>query len=186
MTRPRKIAIIVGSTSDFRQCMTAVPILKAAEKIGKIEVIAPILDDKIIVASIHRHKSYLLSEVIPYLISQGVTAIICGAGWAAHLPGMVDSHLRYDLRNDTVSVIGVAFDDTNNPMHTIAAMLSISDVPGTHVIFDGNHVGTNGMCHACDIVIRGELPPITLPDPNKKPSGTFTWEEMLDMATVKK
>ena len=187
MSNPRKIAIIVGSTSDFVQCETAVPILKAAENIGKIEVVTPAsIDTKIIVASIHRHKQYLLHGVLPDLIELGVTAIICGAGWAAHLPGMVDSHLRYDLKNDTISIIGVAFDNVHNPMHTIAAMLSISDVPGTQVIFDGRHIGSNGMCHACNIAISGHLPPITLPDHTKKPSGIFTWEAMSKIITAKK
>lgn len=178
MKTPRRIAIILGSTSDFAQCRKAIPILKNAENTGKIELITPKKEDKIIVASIHRHKNYLLHKVLPYLIEQGVTVIICGAGWAAHLPGMVDSHLRYDLRNNTVSVIGVAFEDVNQPIHTIAAMLSITDVPSTNVIFDGNHVGSDGMCYACKIAINEKLPPITLPNPVKKPHGTFGWTDL--------
>lgn len=55
-------------------------------------------------------------------------------------------------------------------------MLSIFDVPDTYVIFDGNHIGSSGMCHACELAIRGNLPHITLPDPDKKPHGTFNWE----------
>jgi len=186
MTRPRKVAIIVGSTSDFTQCTEAVTILANAEQTGKIKVITPAPNDKFIVASIHRHKDYLLNTVLPLLIERGVTAIICGAGWAAHLPGMVDSHLRYDLGNDTISVIGVAFDDANYNRHTDAAILSISEVPGTQVIFDEKtHVGANGMIHAVDIAINSKLPPITLPDLSKKPHGTFTFSNVLHIAKLK-
>jgi len=188
MKKPRKIAIIIGSTSDFTQCMGAVTILEEAEHAKAVEIITPAFSDKFIVASIHRHKRYLLYDtILPSLIQQDVTAIVCGAGWAAHLPGMVDSHLRYDLRNDTISIIGVAFDDVSNDRHTNAAILSIDDVPDTQVIFDEKtHTGANGMTHACNIAISGNLPKITLPDPSKKPHGTFTFAEVRRIAHSKK
>lgn len=182
----RKIGIIVGSESDFTQCVEAVHYLMNAEKNGLIEVITPDPDKKFIVASVHRHKPYLFSEVIPFLIREKVDAVICGAGWAAHLIGMVDSDLRYDQRNDHITVIGVAFVDEKEPRHTLAAVLSIGDVPGTQAVFEEKtHVGSMGMLLACKIAVEGRLPEITLPDPTKKPHGTYSWEDVLRIATEK-
>lgn len=185
MSQPRKLAIIIGSKSDFAQCTKGVRYLMKAEENGLIQIITPHPDHKIIVASVHRHKKYLFTEIIPFLIKEKVDAIICGAGWAAHLIGMIDSHLRFDERNDTITVIGVAFSDEKIQRHTDAAVLSISEVPGTQVIFDDIvHVGARGMLYACEFAVEGDFPKITLPDLDKSPHGTFTFEEVLH--TMKK
>ena len=182
----RKIALVVGSDSDFTQCIDAAKYLEKLEKNDLIKIISPEDSGKVIVASIHRHKKYWLDELLPFLIKEEVNVIVCGAGWAAHLPGMIDSHLRYDLRDDKIVIVGVAFADNTNIQHTNAAILSISDVPGTQVIFNKReHVGPEGMLKACQLAAEGELPKIVLPDPTKKPYGTYSWEEVFQIARKK-
>lgn len=116
-------------------------------------------------ASIHRNTEFVLGN-IRELVGE-VDVIIAGAGCANHLTGMVDAYLRYALKVVKPIVVGVAFEDANNPTHTKTAIASIRDVPGTQVVFD-DFIGEEGFLKACEFAAEGNLPAIEL----KKPKST--------------
>jgi len=113
---------------------------------------------------------------------------IIGAGMANHLTGTCDAYLRYCLGNTTTVVVGVAFDGgLEHPERTEAAKLSISQVPGTQVVWhsgDGEQfVGEDGFCRACKwAVTTPELP--TIKQPESKETKTRTLAEALEAAEV--
>ncbi|MFH1866621.1 MAG: AIR carboxylase family protein [Patescibacteria group bacterium] len=152
----RRIAIIVGSDSDLSQCSPGLEYLKRAVEAGSIEVV------DVITASIHRNTDKVLD--LCRRLSGLVDVVIVGAGWANHLTGTVDAYLRYTLKNDQLVVVGVAFADPDNTVHTEAAKLSISEVPGTWVVFN-NYVGRYGFFEACMFAVSADLPVIKLKKP---------------------
>jgi 5-(carboxyamino)imidazole ribonucleotide mutase len=76
---PKKVAIIMGSTSDL-------PVMQAAADI--LEELRVSYDVKIV--SAHRTPEYMV-EFAQAAENNGYQVIIAGAGGAAHLPGMVAS-----------------------------------------------------------------------------------------------
>lgn len=169
MTEKRRIAVLIGSDSDLPQCLKGFKLLKNAAQDCGIEIV------DIVTASIHRNKNTVLETVNDW-IGQ-VDVIITGAGWANHLSGMVDSHLRYDMHDQTITVIGVAFEDKTNPYHTLAAMHSIKYVPGTQVVFRDSFVGEEGFAQAVSFAVYEVLPEIKLPKP--KPTAARTINEAI-------
>ena len=169
-----KIAIILGSKSDLKQCILG---LKHLKRHPEFEV-------EIYIRSQHRN-TLSLQKLLVELSEQGVKTIIAGAGWANHLTGCTDAFLRYELKNDFTRVIGVAFEDKNNEKHTQAAILSITEVPGTQVIFqDGDvfFIGTMGFFHACELATskKDNLPAIKIPEP--KPAENLSLDEAMELA----
>ncbi len=163
----RNIVIIVGSKSDLKQCRKGLEWLRDNENVVSVV--------KVHIASQHRH-TWRVQNILEDLAASPnpPDAIIAGAGWANHLTGCCDAYLRYTLRNDRIPVIGVAFQDKDNEDHTTAAILSISCVPGTQVVFTPNgkdlvlqneFIGEDGFYRACVHAATGELPKITLKDP---------------------
>lgn len=158
----RRIVVIVGSDSDLPQCSSGLAYLKDEELSGNIDVAA------VHTMSIHRNHDELYDFLKARAECCDTDIIIAGAGWAAHLPGMIDAILGYSFRNQGIHVIGVAFEDRENRENTLAAKLSISRVPGTRVIFSGDHevfVGANGFLRACQFASEGELPALKVPAP---------------------
>jgi|SRR5680860_82904 len=170
----RKIAIITGSLSDLSQCRLGFKILK--EYGPEVEIVG------IFIRSQHRN-TLETQELLKSLAEMKVDVVIIGAGWANHLTGCSDAFLRYTLKNDRLVVIGVAFEDAKNEKHTQAAVLSMTEVPGTQVTF-GNHgfanIGLSGFANACVFAATGELPKIKLPEP--KPIMDLSLEEALKIA----
>lgn len=151
----RKIAVLIGSDSDLPQCEHGLNYLRQKELGGGAEVLG------VYTASIHRNTGDVL-RFLQVLSERGdVDAIIAGAGWANHLTGTADAFLRYTLKDQRIVVIGVAFLDGDKVMHNTAAMLSISEVPGTQVVF-GPYNGSSGFLNACMFAVEEELPKITL------------------------
>ncbi len=152
----KKIAIILGSRSDLKQCLEGLKLLKKQSKF------------KVMVHIRSQHRNTLsLQKLLLELSFLKVDVIIAGAGWANHLTGCTDAFLRYELKNNFTRVIGVAFEDKNDERHTQAAILSITEVPGTQVIYK-DFVGPNGFLKACELAISPELdtfPDIKIPDP---------------------
>lgn len=166
----RRIAIIVGSKSDFKQCQKGLEWLKTNANI--IQVL------QVYVASQHRH-TRRVQEILENLSasSKPPDAIIAAAGWANHLTGCVDAYLRYTLRDSKILVIGAAIEDIQqkgradiDPFmnRNSAAILSITCVPGTQVVYkdsDGKHFcGEDGFYRACAYAAMGEFPSIELKD----------------------
>jgi len=159
-SEPRRILVIVGSNSDLPQCGAGLEVLQDSQERGIVSVMC------VYTASIHRNTEALFEELKKICAAQDVDVIIAGAGWAAHLPGMIDAYLRYTLDNTHVVVVGVAFEDERNSRHTEAAKLSISEVPGTQVVYQdqaGQFVGPDGFRRACVLAAWGGLPRLQLP-----------------------
>jgi len=155
----KKVAIIVGSQSDLTQCLEG---LKFLESQGEQVLVVGIY-----VRSQHRNMEDV-KQLLRELISIKIDAVIVGAGWANHLTGCCDAFLRFSLRSTDFPVIGVAFDDPINEQHTQAAILSITEVPGTQVVYkdeEGLFVGHNGFLRACQFAVKGKFPVLFLPEP---------------------
>src|SRR5690606_19954492 len=78
----RKVAVIMGSKSDWATMQAAVEIL---EQMG--------VEHHTEVVSAHRTPQRL-TEFAESAVENGYAVIIAGAGGAAHLPGMVAAHTR--------------------------------------------------------------------------------------------
>jgi phosphoribosylcarboxyaminoimidazole (NCAIR) mutase len=161
----RRIGIMIGSDSDLPQCLEGFNILKEAEAKGQAKVLV------VITNSIHRNTEETLRNLRAMTEPQNegsdawIEVWIVGAGWANHLTGMIDSYLRYTLKNTKTSVIGVAFENPD-PVKNQAAILSITEVPGNQVIFDpSRHLGQAGFTNACVDAVYAELPALKLPSP---------------------
>jgi len=174
----RKIAVIVGSESDLKQCLVG---LKYLQKMGELEYAEVV---GVYVSSIHRNTG-LTHQLLRNLVNANVEVVITGAGWANHLSGCCDAWLRYTMRTIKLVVVGVAFEDMDNK-HTQAAILSISEVPKTQVVYknkDGqNFVGGEGFRDACDFAVHGTLPVINLPDIKK--TRDFSLLEAINVASA--
>ena len=78
----RKVAVIMGSKSDWATMQAAVEILEQMGVEYHTEVV-----------SAHRTPQKL-TEFAETAVDKGYAVIIAGAGGAAHLPGMVAAHTR--------------------------------------------------------------------------------------------
>ncbi len=103
-----KVGIIVGSDSDLGSMEDA---WKALEELG--------IEYELRVASAHRTPARV-RKYVETAEKRGVEVIIAGAGWAAHLPGVVAAYT-------TLPVIGVPVD--SSPLNGLDALLSIVQMP---------------------------------------------------------
>lgn len=103
-----KIAIILGSDSDFPYMEQGIKILKEFAVPFEIEV-----------SSAHRTPERTVSLVKQFAES-GVQVIIAAAGGAAHLPGVIASHTL-------LPVLGVPID---SPLSGVDSLYSIVQMPG--------------------------------------------------------
>ncbi len=170
----RRIAIMIGSDSDLKQCVRGFEYLIEAERQGLVEVVS------VITNSIHRNGKKVFKKLFWLSISE-VDVIIAGAGMANHLTGTADAHLRYGLRDDRLVVVGVAFEGKTEA-ETRAARESIIYVPGTQVVFN-EYIGAEGFYRACDFAVLGELPKIVLKE--GKPVVKRTLKEAIRVAKEK-
>jgi len=174
----RKIAIIVGSKSDLSQCLYGLKLLEEYrnDHPNEIEIVG------VYVRSQHRN-TLEVQELLRELTIMEVDVAIIGAGWANHLTGCSDAFLRYTLKNNQTVVIGVAFSDPESYRHSKAAILSITEVPGTQVIYQESgqiFADKTGFLSACSYAVYCELPKIKVPEP--KPIMDLTLEEALKMS----
>ena len=109
LTKPAKVAIIMGSDSDFPVMKQAIPILQEHNVEFEVRII-----------SAHRTPIEMV-EYAQKVKERGFSVIIAGAGGAAHLPGMVASLT-------SLPVIGVPVRTTT--MDGLDSMLSIQQMPG--------------------------------------------------------
>jgi phosphoribosylcarboxyaminoimidazole (NCAIR) mutase len=171
-----RIGIMVDSDSDLKsQCLVGLQLL---QKNKSVEVVA------IITASIHRNTKEVLFNIEQW--TPRVDIWIVGAGWANHLTGTAEAYLRYALKS-TIPVIGVAFTDGDNVIHNEAARLSVTEVPGTQVIWQdalGQFIGPYGFERACKFAANGKFPKIELKEP--KPVQIRTLQETLEFIEKEK
>lgn len=167
----KTLVIVIGSKSDLKQCRKGLLFLK--EHSDRIKVLC------IHISSIHRHTLNTQDILTGYAKARRKpSAILLGAGWAAHLIGCSDAFLRFVLQDKDIPVIGVAFADLNSEdpdvrrTHDKAAKLSISEVPGTQAIYydiyDENKskkdifFGEEGFLEACRFITYHDLPELVL------------------------
>ncbi len=178
----RKIAVMVGSDSDLKQCYGGLQYLQKAQKKGLCEVVG------VLTNSIHRNTEAVLNN-LKELQEMEVDVLIAGAGWANHLTGTCDAYLRNTMKNDRITVIGVAFGKmfpttSEETRKREAATLSISEVPGTQVVFEGFCIGEVGFRKACERAVEGDFPLIKLKEP--KPAYWRTLNEALELSKADK
>ncbi|WP_438962129.1 5-(carboxyamino)imidazole ribonucleotide mutase [Nonlabens sp.] len=106
----KKVAIIMGSTSDLPVMQDAIDILKELNIITEVDVV-----------SAHRTPEKMF-EFGKNAHKKGIAVIIAGAGGAAHLPGMVASL-------SPLPVIGVPVKSSNS-IDGWDSVLSILQMPG--------------------------------------------------------
>jgi phosphoribosylcarboxyaminoimidazole (NCAIR) mutase len=151
----RKIAVMIGSDSDLKQCVPGLEYLETKAMEGVIKN-----RPKVITCSIHRNTCLVLDH-LRRLAKSDVDCIIIGAGMANHLSGTCDAFLRNALKNDRLIVIAVAFKH-NDRINTSTAVLSITRVPGHQMVFN-NYIGEEGFLAACRFAVEGKLPAIAIP-----------------------
>jgi phosphoribosylaminoimidazole carboxylase PurE protein len=108
MNHPHKIAILMGSDSDLEVMKEAVDVLKKFEIVCDLNVL-----------SAHRSPR-LVAEYASEARKNGFKVVICGAGGAAHLAGVVAAHT-------TLPVIGVPIDATS--LKGMDALLATVQMP---------------------------------------------------------
>ena len=109
MTEATLVAVVMGSTSDWKTMQHAVAVLQDFEVPHVAKVV-----------SAHRTPD-LLSDFAKGAEGEGLEVIIAGAGGAAHLPGMVAAHTL-------VPVLGVPVE--SRVMKGQDSLLSIVQMPG--------------------------------------------------------
>lgn len=103
------VGILMGSDSDLQVMQEAAAML---QEFG--------IEYEMTIASAHRTPK----KVMEYSMSaekRGLKVIIAGAGWAAHLAGVIASHT-------TLPVIGVPID--SSPLNGLDALLATAQMPG--------------------------------------------------------
>jgi len=172
-----RIALLFGSSSDIQQCLDGLTVLNEAVGAGKVELV------DIRASSIHRTTRQTLAHIGRLSrASPKIDVLITAAGWANHLTGISDAYLR-SLGDTHILVVGVALEDATNPRHSMAARLSITEVPGTQVVYKDAHgdlVGADGFRRACEFAINGEFPEISIPKPRSPEM--FTLAEAIALA----
>ncbi|HBD04964.1 TPA: hypothetical protein DCZ32_00735, partial [Candidatus Uhrbacteria bacterium] len=86
-----------------------------------------------------------------------------GAGMAAALPGVLKAHLVAAGKGH-IPVLGVAFEGKNLEQ-TLAAALSIEQLPGQSVVLDHNgraYVGPGGFWQALNDAFENEFSPVSV------------------------
>ena len=159
-----RIASMAGSDNDLVQMILMHEFLLEASSKGMIRICDEWTN------SIHRNPIETLSA-LKKLIGK-VDAIIVGAGWANHLTGCANAFLRNWFRNDHIVVFGVAIEDPEDSDHTQAAISSITELPGSEVVYD-NYLGEEGCLRAATDASKGIYPIIHLKDyddlPKRRP-----------------
>jgi phosphoribosylaminoimidazole carboxylase PurE protein len=108
MSKP-VVGILMGSDSDLPVMQEAAAML---QEFG--------IEYEITIASAHRTPKKVL-EYSQGAEKRGIKVIIAGAGWAAHLAGVIASHT-------TLPVIGVPID--SSPLNGLDALLATVQMPG--------------------------------------------------------
>jgi 5-(carboxyamino)imidazole ribonucleotide mutase len=108
-TRSPRVALLMGSDSDFPRLE---PVISTLRSFGEEAVVR--------VLSAHRTPAEAC-EFASTARSRGVQVLICAAGGAAHLAGVVSAHT-------TLPVIGIPLD--NPPLGGMDALLATVQMPG--------------------------------------------------------
>lgn len=108
MDHPPLVAVVMGSMSDLEAMEGCIEQLKDLQ-----------IPHEVKVSSAHRTPDQT-REYAESAVGRGIEVIIAGAGWAAHLAGVIAAHT-------TLPVIGVPID--SSPLRGIDALLSTVQMP---------------------------------------------------------
>jgi 5-(carboxyamino)imidazole ribonucleotide mutase len=106
--QPTKVAILMGSPNDYEKMKSAKDVLLDMGLIPEMKVM-----------SAHR-QPYEVAKLASNARNEGYAAIICGAGMAAHLAGVVASHT-------TLPVVGVPL--SSSSVGGVDSLLSTVQMP---------------------------------------------------------
>lgn len=106
--QPKKVAILMGSPNDYIKMKSA-----------KETLLEMGLEPDVRVMSAHR-QPYEVAKLAKAARDDGYAAVICGAGMAAHLAGVVAAHT-------TLPVVGVPL--SSGPLHGMDALYSTVQMP---------------------------------------------------------
>ncbi len=126
-----KAALIMGSDSDFDKVKGCITKLKEFD-----------IDCEVNVISAHRTPAKAM-EYAAAAEDNGIEVIICAAGMAAHLAGVVAA-------NTTLPVIGIPIESTFNGMDAMLATVQMP--PGIPVATVGLNNGTNAAILAAEML----------------------------------
>ena len=137
-TSSAKVAIVMGSKSDWPTMISAAEILDKLQVAYNVEVV-----------SAHRTPDKL-ADFSKQAADDGIEVIIAGAGGAAHLPGMIAANTR-------LPVLGVPVQ--SKALNGMDSLLSIAQMPkgvavGTLAI--GNSGAFNAGLLACQILANSD------------------------------
>jgi phosphoribosylaminoimidazole carboxylase PurE protein len=128
--RPAAVLIVMGSDSDLEVMKPAVDALAGFGVRAEVRVL-----------SAHRTPDQAL-DLARSAADRGIRAIIAGAGWAAHLPGVLAAVT-------TLPVIGVPI--AASPLAGLDSLLAIVQMPSGVPVAT---VGTNGARNAALLAVR--------------------------------
>lgn len=139
----RRVVVIAGSKNDLiKKGRAAIKYLIDKRDKGAVEIVG------IHVSSCHRQPKSTRELVKKYHEKCNIDFILAIAGKAADLPGFIDAYLRNELYDYRIGVIGVGLPGATL-RDTLAAELSITDIPGNQVIYAGQSI-LEGCVMACD------------------------------------
>ncbi len=148
----RKLAIVLGSESDFPRATTAITIARQYQGnkyLSRVDVH---------ILSCHRNPLELVE--FAKCGCHGADVVVAAGGMAFALPGVLDAFLyAFGMR---IPVIGVALGEPDS-VNLLAAELSISKLPGNPVVMSektGVYSGEEGFRGAIARATFGEMPPI--------------------------
>jgi hypothetical protein len=131
MENKKRIAVILGSENDYEQAKTGIDYIKMCDR-----------DCEFLGTHVYSHLRHTIAlQEFLTKIQNDCDALIVAAGWSSHPAGFCDAFLRRELRNTSLLVFGVALMDIENPRHTSAAEVSLTDTPDTQVAFGLSEVG---------------------------------------------
>ncbi|MBR0366551.1 MAG: 5-(carboxyamino)imidazole ribonucleotide mutase [Clostridia bacterium] len=126
-----KVALIMGSDSDFDKVKGCITKLKEFN-----------IDCEVNVISAHRTPARAM-EYAAQAEENGIEVIICAAGMAAHLAGVIAA-------NTTLPVIGIPIESTFNGLDALLATVQMP--PGIPVATVGLNNGTNAGILAAEML----------------------------------
>lgn len=147
----RKLALILGSKSDFKEAEMAIAVAKKYVNNGFLREL------NIHVLSCHRNPLDLVEFTKQGCFGADVVVAVGGKAFA--LPGVLDAHLH--ANGWRVPVIGVAFGQHGSE-ELLAAELSISQIPGRPVLMDEKisvYCNSAGLLKAIARAAFSEMPP---------------------------
>jgi phosphoribosylcarboxyaminoimidazole (NCAIR) mutase len=129
MSDKMRIGVIIRNQSYLNQCVDGLNFLQKEQSQAKLAV------ESIKIGNANSSLYDLLKVVDEF--SSTVDVLIVASGLANHLPGLIDGYLHYDMQNDQLCVIGVAFSDEERDRYGQFASRNIVIIPDTRLISSG-------------------------------------------------